>query len=903
MAHGSTSSENPPMIDSADVPSQRGEDRRGAPRLPRVYIPRPRLWEQLDRATRSPLTLLVAPGGAGKTLGVGGWVRLRASAETENPIWVQGTEAFSPADLTRLITQCAAPPDSAQPPRLAILDEAQILSSATLRCLDERLSYDPESMRLLLLSRWDLPLTRLVPELLGNFTILRGENLRMTDAESSALVIEHARTTDREVIRLVTERAQGWCASVVLAARTVAASADPRATARALVAQSAPVDRVVSEVFSTLGGRERHLLLCVAGEGFVGVTAACHLSHDPGAGEVLADLETTGLLVARVPVQEIAAHPDVEASQDEVRYRIHPLLAEVIRRRLTAGGVDVMCARATVVRAVELDVAQGRTTDALRRLFTVGAVEEAADLIAHHGVRLVLTDPGQHRIAEFARSHPDVVAERPEMWFPLALDRWLANDTASARHWADRLLEVHPDDDARRPGGPDPTRLATVRLWRALLGLESLCAAIAHAKRVLVDAQAEASADVIDSAMPVLLNQLGVAQNWAGDLAEAETNLTLAIGQSRNRGLEAFAVTALTHLALTEYMAGREHACMGLASEALATLEAERHDGVDGASARADLALTLGQVIDVPHQIDDVVTSDHGAPVDHADLTSRFWTRMRDARLELISGSAARAERVLTEPSEYAELVDLRLPAHLRVAILIERAVVASLASDRESLKEIESHLTEISAAGEAAFVRGLRADLDGDRRRAAASFERAAADAVYSQPPTRAVALVCEAQLLDALGEPADAEERLRLAIAETRVRRNATPFVGWTRQGTPMRVLMERIDDADESGWTHELVTMTREQSDVAGAFRSSTATPRERDAAADVMVLPVLSPREREVLFELARGSTYADIAGTLFVSENTVKTHVSSLYGKLAVSRRSEALAISRTLGLL
>ena len=54
---------------------------------------------------------------------------------------------------------------------------------------------------------------------------------------------------------------------------------------------------------------------------------------------------------------------------------------------------------------------------------------------------------------------------------------------------------------------------------------------------------------------------------------------------------------------------------------------------------------------------------------------------------------------------------------------------------------------------------------------------------------------------------------------------------------------------------------------------------------------------------MLNELARGSTYADIAANLFVSENTVKTHVSSLYGKLSVNRRSEALAVARNLHLI
>jgi DNA-binding CsgD family transcriptional regulator len=55
--------------------------------------------------------------------------------------------------------------------------------------------------------------------------------------------------------------------------------------------------------------------------------------------------------------------------------------------------------------------------------------------------------------------------------------------------------------------------------------------------------------------------------------------------------------------------------------------------------------------------------------------------------------------------------------------------------------------------------------------------------------------------------------------------------------------------------------------------------------------------------EVLNELARGATYAGIASSPFVSENTVKTHVSSLCGKLAVSRRSEALAVARNLHLI
>jgi DNA-binding NarL/FixJ family response regulator len=79
--------------------------------------------------------------------------------------------------------------------------------------------------------------------------------------------------------------------------------------------------------------------------------------------------------------------------------------------------------------------------------------------------------------------------------------------------------------------------------------------------------------------------------------------------------------------------------------------------------------------------------------------------------------------------------------------------------------------------------------------------------------------------------------------------------------------------------------------------------TATPQEQAQVASGATYVSLSPRERDVLHELARGSTYADIASNLFLSENTVKTHVSSVYSKLAVNRRSDALAVARTHHLL
>jgi LuxR family maltose regulon positive regulatory protein len=54
---------------------------------------------------------------------------------------------------------------------------------------------------------------------------------------------------------------------------------------------------------------------------------------------------------------------------------------------------------------------------------------------------------------------------------------------------------------------------------------------------------------------------------------------------------------------------------------------------------------------------------------------------------------------------------------------------------------------------------------------------------------------------------------------------------------------------------------------------------------------------------VLRELALGGSYAEIAGALYITPNTVKTHVLHIYRKLGVERRGEALRRARELGLI
>ena len=61
--------------------------------------------------------------------------------------------------------------------------------------------------------------------------------------------------------------------------------------------------------------------------------------------------------------------------------------------------------------------------------------------------------------------------------------------------------------------------------------------------------------------------------------------------------------------------------------------------------------------------------------------------------------------------------------------------------------------------------------------------------------------------------------------------------------------------------------------------------------------------ITPREFEILELIAQGMSNREIAGKLFVSENTVKTHSSRVFDKLGAKRRTQAVQLGKQFGLL
>jgi LuxR family maltose regulon positive regulatory protein len=423
----------------------------------------------------------------------------------------------------------------------------------------------------------------------------------------------------------------------------------------------------------------------------------------------------------------------------------------------------------------------------------------------------------------------------------------------------------------------------------------------------LAEVERAAEAAVPDPHLPLVLLEVGVAENWLGLLPAAEEHLTRAVLLCRAEGLGAATAKALSHLAITQFMLGREQACHTLAEESLAL--AEQHQRTPAsARARAELARMLVWFETFP--LSPTPEPDPAAPGDPAswqppqlpqhldDLTAEFWRRLMQARLALLAGSVPDSLSALESLSPLQ-----RLPQHLRVCALMEQAGLSVITGNRTALRALADALGECGAEGERLWVLGAAEDVDGDLRKAATLYQRAAAGSRRAQPPTRAVALTCAAQLCDYLGETETAHDLVVQAVDATASRRLGSPFLGWSRHGTRIGQVLAGAKALDGSGWGVELRKACAELPGLSAMFAPVVATEHELAAVSETHHAPSLSPRELEVLRELARGSTYSDAAANLFVSENTVKTHVSSLYTKLSVGRRSEALAVARKLHLI
>jgi DNA-binding CsgD family transcriptional regulator len=98
----------------------------------------------------------------------------------------------------------------------------------------------------------------------------------------------------------------------------------------------------------------------------------------------------------------------------------------------------------------------------------------------------------------------------------------------------------------------------------------------------------------------------------------------------------------------------------------------------------------------------------------------------------------------------------------------------------------------------------------------------------------------------------------------------------------------------------WLGLTLTKTKEMMVVREVPVPSTETFVRNDARVAELGI---TPRELEILERIASGMSTREIAEALFVSENTVKTHASRLFGKMDVNRRTQAVDVGKRQGLI
>ncbi|MER7816668.1 helix-turn-helix transcriptional regulator, partial [Streptomyces sp. NPDC096153] len=163
--------------------------------------------------------------------------------------------------------------------------------------------------------------------------------------------------------------------------------------------------------------------------------------------------------------------------------------------------------------------------------------------------------------------------------------------------------------------------------------------------------------------------------------------------------------------------------------------------------------------------------------------------------------------------------------------------------------------------------------------------------------PVVRVRAQLLEAQLTAVEGDGAKAAALVAVAVRTARPHGLRAPF---TEAGPWLRHLLSRASGlADVRAW------LTGRPADAEKQAGRGTGSGSGTGDTADAVPLLVeqLSPRERDVLRCAAEMMSTDEIAAELFLSVNTVKTHLKSVYRKLSVSRRSEAVRRARDAGLL
>ncbi|MGY1726400.1 LuxR C-terminal-related transcriptional regulator [Geodermatophilus sp. SYSU D01062] len=871
----------PALLASKLTPPEPGE----------ATVLRPRLTTALSRAVqRSPLTLVSGPAGSGKTVLAASWARSRPD---DDPVawltvddyddaaafWSYVVGALESVGLARAGLSSLEPGEPEPPgfvPSLAgrvaalprpvtlVVDDADHVRDRSIGTgLDLLVRHSGGRLRLVLCARADPPVPLHQYRLAGTVSEIRADELAFTVDETRELFAAMGVPVSPEVARRLHGEAQGWAVGLRLAGAALAQGASPEHLVTSLAQDDGSVAQYLfAEVLQRQPAPVRRFMLRVSVTAELWPDLVDRLCGRPIGRRVLAGLARANAFVEAAPGAPGG-------------YRVHPLFREMLQAQLAYDHPGDVAALHRTCAAWY--AAAGRVPEAVGH----AAAAEDWPVVA----RLLVDDLLVARLlAHGTDAALDGVRALPERFRgpDAAVLRTAVALTDGAAPAAADLADVA----AARGEGSRPALRASAAL--ASLATAAASGVPAGARLAEADTAAPLLAALRDEDRQDGAAVLGALRASAalgtdeptGQLAAGLRTAAAAAQAAGSRHLRSGTVASL---GLLEALEGRLNHAVELAgeSERLAAQEGRDDATREPASATA-LAWTHLRRYDLP--------------------AAREWLGRAHARTRSRgdgTAGATHAEPLLAVLQ--SQLLRLRheydaaercLGPHLRGPRL-PRWVAEPVISEVVRLAVARGHVTEGLS-----MLRETRADEPWSRRlRATVDLLSGDPTAVTPTEPTgtRAPAAVVEArviracQLLEGGHAPAAVDE-LAEALELARPELLRWPFIDTPPQARRL------------------LRTQTRLQGPAAWLNPSATTPPRPggtRAAAPRAVpdVVQELSERETEVLRHLAGMLSTAEIAATMFISVNTVRTHIRSILRKLAVSRRNQAVRRARELGLV
>jgi LuxR family transcriptional regulator, maltose regulon positive regulatory protein len=868
------------------------------PDLPGWAVARPRLEKLIAEGVRGPLTSVTGPPGAGKTMAIAAWAA--ASSYPCTLAWVTlddydnrprvfwsyvvaalrragiavprvlpgpGRVAVDHVFLARLASVLAAQ----DPPVVMVLDDLHLVAEpAALDGLAYVLRNARPGLHLVVASRVDplLPLHRY--RLTGQLAEIRADDLAFNIKESSLLLAHHGITLSAEALERIAGRTEGWAAGLRLAALSMQGHPDPEQFAKELEAEdNAITSYLVDEVLNAQPSAVRDMLLRTSILDSVNADLAGELTGDQQVADVLPALARANAFIRPL---------------GHGWYRYHALFAAVLRLKLR-----IECRGqlpGLYRRAARWYQRNGQLNEAVRYATESGDWQFAAGIVVDEfAIGPLIELRGNQSLAEAFHDMPmDPAWTQPQSFLVLAatgLSRGANEASITSLAAAEGILQCLPAD------GQIPACLAAALIRLALSrragDIEAAAAAAGRAEALTEQLPEEVHARHPEIRAQVLSGR-GIVELWQGRLDEAAACFQAGVCASAPETAYERA-SCLGYLALVEALTGRLSSAVEHADEAA---EALRSDGDDvtehiipGANvALASVCLQRGDVQEAHSQLK------------LAEAALRIWPDklvsalacMVAAQRRLAGGRAtATLEMIRRARQEWSPSPPGWL--EVRLSVLESRAYVAAgdvPAAVTAAQRADPQSVPDAAAALAHAWL------ASGDHETARRVLDTMAESQVKAPHRHGLAGWLVDARLGYGAGDGARGRRSLEHALGLAKPEHIKFPLV------------LERT-------WIRQVL---RRDPNLAHAYREllepdlvSPALSQALAAQAAPLVVERLSEREREVLAHASDMLSTAEIATAMYLSVNTVKTHLRSIYRKLSATHRSEAVRRARQLELI